>query len=82
MVAGSVVVVVVAAADSHIWAYIWGGGGTWRLSPRGPPEAEGHAPPRDGGKEHGATGRGEDLVAGSVVVMVVAAADSHIWAYI
>jgi len=27
LVAGSVVVVVVTAADSHIWAYIWGGGG-------------------------------------------------------
>jgi len=29
------------------------------------------------GRDMGATGRGEDLVAGSVVVVVVAAADSH-----
>jgi len=53
LVAVSVVVEVGAAADSHIWPYIWGGGGTWRRSPRGPPDAEGHAPPRDGGKGHG-----------------------------
>ena len=33
------------------------------------------------GRDMGATGRGEDLVAGSVVVVVVAAADSHKWPY-
>jgi len=46
LVAGSVVVVVVGAADSHK-------GGTWRRSPRSSPEAVGHAQPRDGGKGHG-----------------------------
>ena len=34
------------------------------------------------GRDMGATGRGEDLVAGSVVGVVVARADTHMWAYI
>ena len=34
------------------------------------------------GRDMGATGRGEDLVAGLVVVVVVARADTHMCAYI
>ena len=34
------------------------------------------------GRDMEATGRGDDLVAGSVVVVVVAAADNHKWPYV